>query len=69
MTIQEAIKSGKPFRRKAWAKKYPDEWYVRTESKGRKWTWWIGEIMVGLTELGAKSFTKDILADDWEIKQ
>ncbi len=60
MTIQEAIKSGKPFRRKGWS----DEWPYFVYDKHH-------EVMLTdddkKEELWDLSF-KDITPDDWETK-
>lgn len=73
MTIQEAIKSGKPFRRKTWGKKWREDWYRNNpifrmgSLSGR--IYWIGVNYEALTFDGAKELMRDILADDWEIKK
>lgn len=63
MTIQEAIKSGKPFRRKEWL--VPD--YLIIESGGLhrnqlRWERLPHEYYIFFEK-------DDILADDWEIKE
>lgn len=57
MTIQEAIKSGKPFRRAIWNKNL---WLV--ESKGI-----VCDNSIRLEII--RFSVPDILADDWEIKE
>ncbi len=60
MTIQEAIKSGKPFRRPKWSKGV----YIKENGTGEF-------IYHDLVDDGSEDrFTpEDILATDWEIKQ
>lgn len=64
MTIQEAIKSGKPFRRKSDVKKYGwKDWYVNHKPRimncyRLNYSYWLHE-----------SIMEDILATDWEIKK
>lgn len=57
MTIQEAIRSGKPFRRKNW-----HAWFILKN-----------DAFVGADELPYPLKTlpliQDILADDWEVKR
>jgi hypothetical protein len=58
MTIQEAIKSGKPFRRKS---ARPKHWICGMNKNG-----WCN------TDYETKAYAiprKDILATDWEIKE
>ncbi len=55
MTIQEAIETGKPFRRKSWG----DIWQEVTEDKMFRYS------RNNTTLLDAD----DILAEDWEVKQ
>jgi hypothetical protein len=57
MTIQEAIKSKKPFKRKVWSTwfrciKSHSPWLTDIEDKN-------SEVIIGIG---------DILADDWEVK-
>jgi hypothetical protein len=69
MTIQKAIKSGKPFRRKAWGKQFPKDWYVKIRSKRNYRTrFWIGDVLGGVTNDSFASTINDILATDWEVK-
>ena len=60
MTIQEAIRSGKPFRRKSWADE--NMWMVVDRAR---FSW-------AFTSTGMGYFTSldpsDVLADDWEVK-
>jgi hypothetical protein len=73
MTIQSAIRSGKPFRRKVWARYYGKHYWFINKNYGipTKWTYIYSfrENLVALTKKGANSFIKDILATDWEIKK
>ena len=55
MTLQEAIKTGKPFRRKGW-----NYWLVLDVAN---------YITRAGTYLNAEFKAEDILADDWEIKK
>lgn len=78
MRIQEAINSGKPFRRSGVATRYspgkaPQEipqwkWIiVNREQLGLQFRWQLGED--NLDELSQVALNADdILADDWEIK-
>jgi hypothetical protein len=63
MTIQEAIKSGKPFRRKGDVKSGNDEWYVNRRPTA-KYQW-----RLNYSYTIHKVIMNDILADDWEIKE
>lgn len=59
MTIQEAIKSGKPFKRKYWK-----DWIKRVKDYC---VWATG---VNKNELANDAISiNDILADDWEVKE
>jgi hypothetical protein len=71
MTIQQALKSGKPFRRKTWGRKYPKEWYVKHKSDVniKKHLWWVGNNVMLVSENGMLSLIRDILARDWETKE
>ncbi len=62
MTIQEALKSGKPFRRLN-----QDEWTVYDPVKNNGWFYELGETSWGSTDLSL--YYKELLADDWEIKE
>lgn len=56
MTIQEAIKSGKPFKRKNW---YKQNWYNFQDHQ-----------LILMRTGEAVSFAgDDIIAEDWEIKE
>lgn len=72
MTIQEAIASGKPFRRSCWQKEFIDDggqahqlWWDVTSWLSDKSVWEIIEWQTG-DVVGI--YVEDILADDWEIK-
>lgn len=57
MTIQEAIESGRPFRRSAsWA---TDDWFMITDD---------GKLIYIRTGAFSTLTKNDILADDWEVK-
>ena len=65
MTIQEAIQSGKPFKRHRWT-----EYWVLSEpygeifvKLGRKKKWYESE-----NDLRYNPDIQDILAEDWEVK-
>jgi hypothetical protein len=65
MNIQDAIKSGKPFRRKSDVKKYGDEWCGYPRSRAERQ----GVFLLDFSNmLHNKSIINDILATDWEIK-
>ena len=57
MTIQEAVKSGKRFKRPSW----PDSWYIYVRVDGR-----LVEDPIG--EPTSVILAEDILAIDWELK-
>lgn len=64
MLIQDAIKSGKPFKRKLWT----IWWYIKDYNEFRKVN---GTLLEEINFLGlGKVFPSldDILADDWEIR-
>ena len=62
MTIQEAIKSGKPFRRTS-ETAFTNKWIIRIGGFSGMIHWECGDVAtVGLCP-------DDILATDWEIKQ
>ncbi len=67
MTIQQAIKSGKPFRRKAWGKKWPGDWYVnrRSQINTMKHLFSLAENWYCSNEMKIR----DILATDWEVRK
>jgi hypothetical protein len=65
MTIQQAIKSGKPFRRKVWVKIGHDDWYNAKKHNTKTSFSILGFQGSDCTILGLK----DILATDWEIKK
>lgn len=64
MTIQQAMKSRKPFRRKSDVKIGYDDWYNATK-KDTKTSFSIIYEQMDVTRLRKK----DILATDWEIKK
>lgn len=61
MTIVEAVKSGKPFRRPHWCESTPENKY------------WIEQDDAGITYMigpaASPLYAEDILATDWEIKE
>lgn len=61
MTIQEAIKSGKPFRRPIWVK---DVWLVIIHFI----PYYIDGLKEGYYTEQTDFNVSDILADDWEVK-
>jgi len=70
MTIQKAIKSGRPFRPIPWGKKWPREWYVYPYHKRRpeKGLFAIDELLIALTKQGASEMLRVLRADNWETK-
>jgi len=63
MTIQRAINSGKPFRRKRWGKEFTKDWYHMKKARVAKHLYdFRMEYHVFLT-------LESILANDWEIKK
>ena len=61
MTIQEAIKSGKPFRRKGAAY----SWILRDSSKAMLYSAFHYES----SDINYRFLVEDILATDWEVKE
>lgn len=59
MTIQEAIKSGKKFRRPRMKGTAFDGWYVNEP----------GAVSHGFGSYGGSFSYQDLLADDWEIEE
>ena len=70
MTIQKAIKSGKPFRRKTWGKQWPGDWYVYPDHREnlKKRCFRLSSAFPALSE-EERPLVRDILATDWEIKK
>jgi len=63
MTIQEAIKSGKPYRRKSEIKKYGKKsWFTNHREVMKKYP-------NGVVFYYTIFLESDILATDWEIKE
>ena len=59
MNIQEAIKSGKPFKRERWV---VGGWIYNNDG--------VFEYLTGgVDEPANEFFVEDILADDWEVKE
>lgn len=63
MTLQEAIKSGKPFRRKSDVKKGYDDWLMNKKTRIK------GCCRLDYDGFGHDAIIADILATDWEIKK
>ena len=62
MTIQEAIKSGKPFKRKGWR----EEMFAIAELDDDEWLFADGS--GGVYYHPDELTPQDILAEDWEVK-
>lgn len=69
MTIQKAIESGKPFRRKCWGRRFSKDWYVHPPSKIGGRASHLYSIVENWNFISpGNAFIRDILATDWEIK-